>query len=88
MFGWLKRRKLRLIGTSKWRINWSDAAPDEGIWLYYESLSGRRKVETSYIPWVYKGMGGATRLPGHGPALAWSQGGSLPSTFTSVKEME
>lgn len=83
---WLRRRNLKLIGTSKWQINWTDTGGlDSGIWMYYQSKSGRRKIEASNIPWVYKGMGGETRLPGYSEAIAWSRGGALPKNFVGVK---
>lgn len=85
MFEWFKRRNLNLIGTSKWLINWTDTGcQDKGIWMYYQSESGRRKFESSVIPWVYKDE---TRLPGYSEALAWSRGGALPKNFVSVKDM-
>lgn len=87
MFEWFKRRKLNLIGTSKWQINWTDTGCQEkGVWLYYQSESGRREIESSAIPWVYKGMGGETRLPGYPEALTWLRGGTLPKSFVGVKE--
>ncbi|AFU63792.1 hypothetical protein [Salmonella phage SSE121] len=88
MFGWFKRRKLKMIGTSDWVIRWIDEGTNEkGMWLYYQSESGKREFKSSYIPWVYKGMGGEKRLPGYNDCLKWVNGGTLPVSFQPLKEI-
>ncbi|QXL90488.1 hypothetical protein [Salmonella phage NINP13076] len=83
MFGWWKRRKLKLIGTSGWRINWTDTGEkDIGRWIFYESESGRRRFESSHIPWL---LSKESNLPGYSGCKVWSKGGPLPSGFEPVK---
>lgn len=81
-----KSKRLVLVASGNWTINWSDAAPDKGVWLLYESESGRRDFETNYVPWVYKHTGGIKRLPGHGPLSLWESGGPLPEFCTRIKK--
>lgn len=86
MFGWFKKKKekdnFELVGTSDWQINWKDTGTNtQGMYLLYESKTGKRKFESSLIPWVYKGEGGIKRLPGYNYLLRWSLGGELPPGF-------
>lgn len=86
MFGWWKRRKLKLIGTSTWMVNWTDTGErDRGQWLFYESESGRRHFESTHVPWL---LSKENRLPGYAGCKAWASGGRLPDTFTPVKVIE
>lgn len=85
MFRWWKRRRLKLIGTSTWTVNWTDTGErDRGQWLFYESESGRRHFESTHVPSLLS----KHSLPGYAGCKAWSRGALLPDTFTPVKVIE
>lgn len=89
MLNWWERRRLILVGISGWTINWTDIGEEEsGEWMYFESASGRRKVRSTHVPYLYKGMGGETRLPGYSESKAWECGGPVPKHYISIKERE
>lgn len=79
MIDWLKglfkEDRNVLVGTLKWTIHWTDmGCDDRGIWLLYETDSGKRSFDISNKAT----MTGKKEHPGYGDVLAWSQGGDWP----------
>lgn len=81
-----KSKRLVLMASGNWVVNWTDASPDKGVWLLYESESGRRGFETTSVPWPYKYNGGVSCLPGYGQMALWKAGGPLPEFCTRIKK--
>lgn len=85
MLGWWKRRKMKLIGTSSWTVNWTDTGErDRGKWLFYESESGRRHFESTHVPSLLS----RSSLPGYAGCKAWASGAPRPESFEPIKEIQ
>lgn len=82
----VKSHRLVLVGSGDWTIRWTDAPPSKGVWLLYESGSGRREFESSRVPEIYRRRGGESKLPGHGQVVLWSAGGPFPAFCTRIKK--
>lgn len=82
MLNWLFPKKY-LIATVGWTVNWVDAGTKEsGTWMLFETKSGKRSFETTYIPSLLRRSG----IPGYSKCKTWAYGGKLPDNAVVVKD--
>lgn len=82
MLNWLFPKKY-LIATLSWTVNWTDiGTKDKGMWMLFETKSGKRSFSTTYCPSLMR----RGELPGYSKCVAWVNGGKLPEFAEVVRD--